>query len=146
MLIALALGIEAGYNTPASGFQDIDGVSFALYASRNLSLADLSVSLRSSSYTVENSAYSLQFYGLGFTLTKNNWLLSPVLGFGPEYVLRKYRAQEESGYATSYILGFQLNFRFQKIHLFPRLYYEGLTDMETHAGFLGAKIGIGYEF
>jgi len=146
-LIALSVGFEGGYNTPGVGFKDLNsGPAFSLYINRHFLFADLCIGARTSYFSVENSAYSLYFYGLSIGLAKNSWLFSPVIECGPEYARRKLGSSKESGYGLNYTLGFLINIHFEKLRLYPKFYYEGITDLETHAGFVGAKLGVGYEF
>jgi hypothetical protein len=146
-LITLSVGFEGGYNMPAVGFKDLNsGAAFSLYVNRHFRFADLGIGVRTSYFSVENSAYSLYFYGLSIGLAKNSWLFSPVIEFGPEYARRKLGSSKESGFGFNYTLGFLINIYFDKLRFYPKFYYEGITDIETHAGFVGAKLGVGYEF
>ena len=132
---------------PAVGFKDLNsGAAFSLQINHHFRLADLSVGARTSYFSVENSAYSLYFYGLSIGLAKNSWLFSPVIEFGPEYARRKLGSSKESGFGLNYTMGFLINIYFDKLRFYPKFYYEGITDLEIHAGFIGAKLGVGYEF
>jgi len=146
-LIALSLGFEGGYSMPAVGFNDLNsGITFSLYANRHFQVVDLSLGAGISYYTLENSAYALYFYDLDIGLTKNNWLFSPVVEFGPEYTQRKHDSSDESGIAFYYSFGILVNFYFEDLRFYPKFYYKGTTDGQTHAGFIGAKLGVGYDF
>lgn len=132
---------------PAVGFNDLNsGITFALYTSRHFQIIDLSLGAGMSYYTVEGSSYSLYFYDLDIGLTKNNWLFSPVVEFGPEYTQRKLGSSEESGISFYYSLGTLLNVYFKDLRFYPKVYYRGTTDGQTHAGFIGIKMGVGYVF
>ena len=146
-LIALSLGLEGGYSMPAVGFNDLNsGITFSLYTNRHFQIVDLSLGMGLSYYTVENSSYSLYFYDLDIGLSKHNWLFSPVLEFGPEYTQRKLGDSDESGFALSYSFGALVNIYFKDLRFYPKFYYKGVTDGQTHAGFIGAKLGVGYGF
>ncbi|MGB3339884.1 MAG: hypothetical protein WBB37_00170 [bacterium] len=146
-LIALSLGFEGGYKMPAVGFNDLNsGITFSLYVNRHFQIADLSLGAGMSYYTVENSAYALYFYDLDIGFAKNNWLFSPVIEFGPEYTQRKHGDSNETGTAFYYSLGVLVNFYLEDLRFYPKFYYKGTTDGQTHAGFIGAKLGVGYDF
>ena len=146
-LIALSVGFEGGYSMPAVGFNDLNsGIAFSLYVNRHFNLVDLSLGAGVSYYTVENSAYTLYFYDMDIGFTKNNWLFSPAIEFGPEYTQRKHDTGDESGSAFYYSLGILVNFHLDKMRFYPKFYYKGTTDGQAHAGFIGVKLGVGYDF
>jgi hypothetical protein len=146
-LIALSLGFEGGYSMPASGFTDINsGVCFSVYIDRHFKILDLSLGTGISYFPVENSGYSLYLYDLEIGLMKKNWLFSPIIEFGPEYVQRKHGSSSESGTALDYSLGLLINMYYTDLRFYPKFYYKGTTDGQTHAGFIGAKLGVSYAF
>lgn len=146
MLIALSLGIEGGYNSPAVGFDDIhSGTGFLVFADRNTGIVNLTLSIQAAFYTGDNQGYSMNTTGFRLGLYKKNWPVSPVLGVGGDYISRGLGETSETGFAAAYIIGTQINFEFERMHIYPRFYYEGLTDLKTHAGFIGLKLGVGYE-
>jgi hypothetical protein len=146
-LIALSVGVEGGYSMPAVGFKDLNsGITFSLYVNRHFQVVDLSLGAGMSYYTVENSAYTLYFYDLDIGFTKKNWLFSPAIEFGPEYTQRKHSHSDESGMAFYYSFGFLVNIYSDNLRFYPKFYYKGTTDGQTHAGFIGAKLGVGYDF
>ncbi len=146
ILIALSVGIEGGYNEPALGFNNIkSGTAFTLFMNRHLRLADVTLSIGTGFHTGDNPSYSLDSYGLRCGLSKNDWLFSPVIEFGADYLRRTIHNANESGFAYVYTIGLVINFRYERVRLYPKFYYEGLTDFKEHGGFIGTKLGIGYE-
>ncbi|KPL14969.1 hypothetical protein AMJ74_02430 [candidate division WOR_3 bacterium SM1_77] len=146
MLLAFSLGIEGGYHIPAVGFQNINtGNSFSVYTVRNVGFVDLTLALKTAFYTGDNASYNLNATGLRLGVQKSNWPISPVLAIGGDYVSRALGQNSESGFALAYSMGMLLNFRIDRLSIHPKFYYDGLTDMKTHAGFIGLKLGIGYE-
>lgn len=132
---------------PAVGFTDLSsGITFSLYTNRHFHVIDLSLGAGMSYFTVENSAYALYFYDLDIGLTKNSWLFSPVIEFGPEYTQRKLSSSDESGLAFYYSFGALVNIYYKDLRFYPKFYYKGTTDGQTHAGFIGVKLGVGYDF
>ena len=146
MLLAFALGIEGGYQIPAVGFKDINtGTSFSVYCSHNMGFVDITAAAQTAFYTGDNSSYQSSATGFRFGVQKGNWPISPVLAVGADYVSRNLHQHSESGFALAYSLGEILNFRINQLSIHPKIYYDGLTDMEAHAGFIGIKLGIDYE-
>jgi hypothetical protein len=146
VLLAFSLGIEGGYHIPAVGFQNLNaGTGFAIYTIRNVGFVDLRLTLQTTFYTGENTAYNLSTTGMSFGVHKSNWPISPFLAIGADYVSRSLGQSDESGFALAYSIGMCTNFRKERLSIHPGIYYDGLTDMKTHAGFIGLKLGIGYE-
>ena len=146
-LIAISLGIEGGYNFPATGFDNLNsGAVLNIFINRNFGFADIAVSLETDFYRGKNSSYALNRYGIEFQFSKNNWRFSPIFEIGSNYIYRKLNKTKETGYALSYGLGILLNFHIDRLRLYPKFYYDGTTDLKSHAGFIGVKMGINYEF
>jgi hypothetical protein len=146
LLIALSIGCEGGFNNPVLGFQDINpGPGFAIFASRDLRILDITMAVEMNSYSGKNPAYGVDRYGVRLVMSKHDWLFAPLLEVGGDYISRKLKEAGESGYAITYGLGFMINFRVERLRLYPKLYYDGLTDFRTHAGLLGIRMGISYE-
>ncbi|UCF70213.1 MAG: hypothetical protein JSW49_08420 [candidate division WOR-3 bacterium] len=146
ILIGLSIGIEGGYVFPAVGFESISsGAGFAVFADRNAGIVDVSLSLQTAFNTGDNPGYSMTTMGFRFGLYKENWSISPVLAFGGDYLSRSLNGTSESGFAAAYTIGAQINIRHERLHIYPKFYYEGLTDLKVHAGFIGIKLGVGYE-
>ena len=146
ILVALSIGIEGGYNIPAVGFQNINtGASVALFADRNMGITDLTFSLQTSFFRGDNPSYTMNATGLRLGMYKGNWPISPLLAVGGDYINRGLNQNSETGFAAAYTIGAIINFKFNRLHIYPKLYYDGVTDFKEHAGFLGFKIGIAYE-
>ncbi len=146
ILIALSIGIDVGYNTPAAGFADLQsGPVFSIYACRATGVADVTLALQTAFYTGDNPAYSMSTTGFRIGACKRNWLVSPTIAVGSDYVSRALNGAGESGFALAYVVGVMLNFRLDRIHVHPAFVYDGLTDLNVHAGFIGFRLGIGYE-
>jgi hypothetical protein len=146
VLFALSIGIEGGYDLPAVGFKEINtGAVFALTAGRNAGIADVTFSLQASFYSGDNPGYSMSTLGFRLGLYKKNWPLSPILSLGSDYVFRSLDEASENGFAAAYTVGLLFNFRVERLHVYPRISYEGLTDMKEHAGFISLRLGISYE-
>lgn len=145
-LVMISIGVEGGYNIPAIGFNNLEsGVAFAVFANHHLRIADASLLIGSSFYTGQNDSYFLNSYCVRCGFSKNNWRFSPFLEFGGEYMKRELGGAEETGLALSYAVGFLINFQSNNLRLYPKFFYEGLTDFKGHGGFVGMKLGIGYE-
>jgi hypothetical protein len=146
LLFAFSIGIEGGYSFPAVGFKDINtGMSFSLFALRAVGFVDAKLAVQTAYYTGDNTSYHYNTSGLQIGIQKNSWLISPVLAIGGYYTSRSLNQSTESGLAAAYSIGAILNFHIERLHIYPKLCYEGLTDMKTHAGFIGLKLGVGYE-
>ena len=146
MLLAFALGIEVGYQIPAVGFRDINtGTGFSIYCLRKVGFVDITAAAQTAFYSGDNSSYHSSASGFRFGLQKGNWPISPVIAIGADYISRDLHQYSESGFALAYSLGVVLNFRIDRLSIHPKICYDGLTDMEAHAGFIGIKMGIGYE-
>jgi hypothetical protein len=146
MLLAFSLGIEGGYHIPAAGFQNLNtGTRFSVYAVRDVGFVDLTLGLNTAFYTGDNVSYHVSTTGVRLGMQKTNWVISPVLAIGAAHVSRSLGQNSESGFALAYSIGTAMNFRKERLSIHPGIYYDGLTDMKTHAGFIGLKLGIGYE-
>ena len=146
MLLAFSLGIEGGYHIPATGFQNLNtGTRFCIYTVRDVGFVDLTLGLNAAYYTGDNPGYRLSTTGLRLGVQKDNWVISPVLTIGADYISRALGQNSESGFGLAYSIGTALNFHRERLSIHPGIYYDGLTDMKTHAGFIGLKLGIGYE-
>jgi hypothetical protein len=146
MLLAFSLGIEGGYHIPAVGFQDLNtGTSFSIYTVRNTGFVDLTLALQTAFYTGDNASYHFNATGLRIGMQKGNWPISPALAIGGDYVSRALGQNSESGFALAYSMGILVNLRIDRLSIRPIIYYDGLTDLKTHAGFVGLKLGVGYE-
>ena len=145
-LISLSVGIKAGYNFPAVGLNNINsGVALTVFVNRHWRVADVTFSIGTAFYTGDNPSYSLTSYGLRCGLSKNNWFFSPIAEFGGDYANRAINAAQESGYVFDYALGLLLNFHKERLRIYPKFYYEGVTDFKEQAGFIGAELGFAYE-
>lgn len=146
MLVAISIGIEGGYNIPAVGFQNIHtGTTVSLFADRNMGIADLTLSVQTSFLTGDNPSYTLNATGLRLGMYKGNWPISPVLAVGGDYINRGLNQSSETGFAAAYTIGALVNFKINRLRIYPKVYYDGLTDFKKHAGFLGLRMGIAYE-
>jgi len=145
MLFAISIGIEGGYNIPAVGFQNIHtGTTVSLCADRNMGIVDLTLSVQTSFLTGDNPSYTLNATGLRLGMYKGNWLISPVLAVGGDYINRGLNQSSETGFAAAYTIGALINFKINRLRIYPKVYYDGLTDFKEHAGFLGLRMGIAY--
>ncbi len=146
ILLAFSLGVEGGYQIPAVGFQNLNtGAGFSVYTVRRAGFVDLTLALQASFYSGDNSSYHLNTTGLRLGIQKGDWFISPVLAIGGDYVSRALGQNSESGFALAYSIGMMLGFRTERLSIRPKVYYDGLTDMKVHAGFIGFKLGLGYE-
>jgi hypothetical protein len=146
LLLSISIGVEGGYNLPATGFDNLkSGPIMTIFLSRDIGIVDITTSLETSFYFGKNPAYSMNRYGFHIGFSKRNWQFSPVIEIGGDYVSRGINNVSESGFAMNYGLGFLINFRVEKLRIYPKLYYDGLTDFKSHAGFIGIKLGIDYE-
>lgn len=142
----MSIGIEGGYSLPAVGFSHLkSGTALTLFVTRHFHIADLTLSAETSFFSGENPSNSINFFGLRCGFQKNNWLISPVIEFGADYGKHEIKDAKESGYALDYNFGLLVNFQINRMRIYPKLYYQGLTDLKVHAGFIGIKLGIGYE-
>lgn len=146
MLVSLSIGIEGGYSIPAVGFENIStGTSISLCTDRNMGIVDLTLSVQTSFFTGDNPSYTLNTTGLRIGVYKNNWPISPVLAVGGDHISRGLKQSNETGFAAAYTIGALINFKINQLRIYPKMYYDGVTDFKEHAGFLGLKIGIAYE-
>ena len=146
MLIAFSIGIEGSYNIPAVGFKNIhSGAGFSVFADRNTGIVDLTFSLQAAFYAGDNPSYSMNTTGFRLGFYKKNWPISPVFAIGGDYISRGLSQTSETGFAAAYMIGVLINLKFDRLHIYPKFHYDGLTDMSVHAGFIGLKLGIGYE-
>lgn len=146
ILLAISIGIEGGYNIPAVGFENINtGTTVSLFAERNMGIVDLNLSIQTSFFTGDNPSYTLHNTGLRIGMCKANWLFSPLLAVGGDYINRGLTQSNETGFAAAYTIGVLINFKVDRLRIYPKIHYDGLTDFKEHAGFLGLRIGIAYE-
>ncbi len=145
-LISISLGVEGGYNQPAVGFNNIkSGSAFSLFVNQHWRVTDVTLSIGTVFHTGDNPSYSLDTYGLRCGFSKNNWRFSPIIEFGTDYLRRTIHDAKEFDYVFIYTIGLVINFHHEKLRLYPKFYYDGITDFKEHGGFIGAKLGIGYE-
>ncbi len=146
ILFALSVGVEGGYNIPAVEFENINaGTVFSVFADRKMGFVNLKLSVQTAFYTGDNPSYSFNTTGLRLAVYKKNWPASPILAIGGDYVSRSLEQNKETGFGAAYTMGFLFNFRVNRLHIYPEFYYDGLTDQKKHGGFIGMRIGIGYE-
>jgi len=146
LLINLTVGIEAGVNQPLLGFDNLNsGSVFGVYLNRNLGFTDIALSAQGTFYQGKNLAYSFNSYGLRCGFSKRSWRFSPIVELGMDYVLRKFNSFTEAGIALNYGFGFLINFKYESLTIYTKFYYDGITDLRKQAGFIGIKLGIGYE-
>jgi len=117
----------------------------SIFASRDFGIADFTLSLETDFYHGKNNAYSVNFYGVRIHTFKSTWRFSPVIEFGAEYMTRNLNTAKESGYVFTYGIGLVINFTVDRLRIYPKLCYDGITDFKEHAGFIGMKIGIAYD-
>ncbi len=147
MLISLTLGFEGGYATPAIGFENISsGIVFSLYSLHRTGFADMQLGLHIASHHGEHDGYTLNTYGVRSWFVKQSWRFSPEVSIGVDYVHRTLAQATETGYAFTYSIGMLLNFRYNVMRLYPKVFYEGVTDFRDSGGFIGIALGVGYEF
>lgn len=146
IIISMSFGIEGGYNIPAVGFNNLkSGTALTMFVNRNFKVTDITFSIGTTYYSGNNAGYSFNSYGLRCGFNKNNWRFSPVVEFGTDYVSRKINNVKETGYTFNYTIGLLINFHSENLRIYPKFYYEGITDFKTQAGFIGVKLGLGYE-
>jgi len=145
-MFAMTAGIEAGVNQPLIGFDDLTaGTVFNFQLERTAGFIDLGFGVQGAFYQGKNQAYSQYAYGLRFLAVKNNWLFSPALEAGGDYIRRQIGSGQEIGFSFNYLLGIRMNFRYELLTVYPFLYYEGAADFHVNDGFIGIKIGIKHE-
>jgi hypothetical protein len=146
VLFTMTAGIEAGVNQPIIGYDDLTaGAVFNFQLEKNAGFSDLGFGIQGAFYQGKNQAYSQHAYGFRFLANKNNWLFSPVLEAGADYIRRQMGYAQETGFSFNYLVGMRVNLRYQLLTVYPFLYFEGVTDLQAHAGFVGIKIGIKHE-
>jgi hypothetical protein len=147
MLVSLTLGFEGGYAAPATGFEDISsGVTFSLYSLQRAGFVDIQLGMQITSCRGEHTGYALNTYGVRTWLAKQTWRFSPEISIGVDYVHRTLAQASETGYAFTYGLGMLINIRYNVLRLYPKVFYEGITDFRDSGGFIGIALGVGYEF
>lgn len=145
-LFSLTLGIEGGYMAPAVEFSNINsGVVFSIFTQRHTKRGDVALSFQTTFYAGDNERYSMNSYGMRLGWSKNAWRFSPVIEIGGDYLNRSIGDASESGYAFTYGIGLLWNLKKEKLRFYPKVYYEGLTDLKEHGGFVGFKLGFAYE-
>lgn len=146
VLLSFTIGLEGGYSFPAAGFKDINtGMNFSIFALREVGFVDLTLGIQAAYYTGDNTSYHFSTTGIRFGVQKSNWKISPVLTISAHYASRSLNASKESGFTAAYSIGAVLNFRIERLAIYPKISYDGLTDMKTHAGFIGLNLGVAYE-
>ena len=147
MLVSLTLGFEGGYVTPATGFESISsGMVISLYSLHRAGFVDMQLGLHVASNGGEHTGYTLNTYGVRTWFVKQSWRFSPEISFGVDYVHRTLAQAGETGYAFTYGLGMLINFRYNVLRLYPKIFYEGMTDFRDSGGFVGIGLGVAYEF
>ncbi len=106
----------------------------------------LNLMLNGTYYRGKNPGYTVSSYGVGLLIQKSNWRFAPFVASGVSYVARELNKNKEWSVIFDYAGGFVVNFYYETIRIYPGLYYAGMTDFKTHAGSIGIKMGIGYEF
>jgi hypothetical protein len=145
-LIAVAIGFEGGYTQPALGFDNLNsGMGFAVFIDRNFRITDMAIAAHTTMHQGKHPGYSLNFTGIRFCFYKRNWRFSPAIELGADYVDRELNKHREMGFAFDYCLGLMINFRVNQVRIYPKLFYDGVTDFKMHAGFVGIKFGVDYE-
>jgi len=146
-MFALTCAIEGGYSIPSVGFTDThSGVVCALMVTHDLRIIDTGLRGQVGFYPGKNPAYSMTTYGVRWYVTKHAWRVSPVVEVGSDYVYRSIDDDKEQGLTLTYGLGLAINIPLEKMRVYPTFFYEGITDLKRHGGFLGMKLGIAYEF
>jgi hypothetical protein len=147
LFISLTLGVEGGYTTPATGFENISsGMMFSLYSLHRTGFVDVQLGMHIASDRGEHTGYSLNTYGLRAWFVKQSWRFTPEISVGVDYMHRILAQAGETGYAFTYGLGMLINFRYDVLRLYPKIFYEGMTDFRDSGGFVGIGLGVGYEF
>ena len=145
-IFTLMIGVEGGYGMPAVGFTDTHaGPGIVVLASHDLRLIDVGLSLQVGYYQGKHEAYALSTYGARVQFSKHAWRVAPIVEIGADYMGRMIKNSSEYGSAFTYSLGIAFNIPADRLRVYPKFYYEGITDIETHAGFLGMRLGIAYE-
>ncbi len=148
LIIGLCAGIEVGWNQPVSGFDYNlnSGVGFRIFADQELGFAESKIFFDGEYYQGKNSSYVFNIYGIGIQFTKSGWRFAPFMEAGVDYISRELNKNKEWGIGAFYSFGFLINFNYESVNIYPAFYYTGVTDIRLHSGFLGVKLGIGYEF
>ncbi len=149
-IISMHLGIEGGMNQPIIGLDytlHIGTVVKAYLGKQDLNHnIHLNFILSGAYYQGKNTGYSFRYYGLGLMIRKIPWRIAPFGELTVDYISRELNKNKEWGIGFNYTLGFLLNFYYDNINVYPALYYNGVSDFKAHAGSLGIKLGIKYEF
>lgn len=145
-LTALSVGIEGGYSQPAVRFNNLNaGTAFALFVGRDFKIINTTLAFETIFYRGENAGYSFTTTGIRFEMSQRNWRFSPVIGCGADYVTRSINKNRESGFAFNYRIGLLINFFINRLRIYPKFCYEGITDSQEQAGFFNIKLGLDYE-
>jgi len=140
------LGIEGGYSQPAVGFNNLDpGNVFVIFVGRDLGITNIAFSLETAFYHGKNLGYSFNTAGIRFGFYRSDWRFSPAVGFGTDYVSRAMNKNNETSFAFNYHVGLLINFHINRLRIYPKFYYEGITDFKKQAGFIGVNLGLDYE-
>ena len=146
-MFALTCAIEGGYSIPSVGFTDTHGgVVCAFVVSYDLHVFDTGAQARIGYYPGKHTAYNLSTYGMRVYFTKHAWRVAPIVDLGVDYVYRTIDESQEKGPAFTYGFGLVVNIPLERMRVYPVFFYEGITDIARHGGFLGMKLGITYEF
>ncbi len=131
---------------PASGFDNLNsGPSLAICYGGDFGFTDFTFALETNFYQGKSPGYTVNTYGLHLELSKNNWRFSPVIILGGDYLTRGIGSASESGSAFIYGLGLAMNFGIENLRIYPKLFFEGMTDFKANASFIGFKLGFSYE-
>jgi hypothetical protein len=112
---------------------------------RHWKIADITIAAGTTFFTGDNSSYALSPFMVRLGLSKTDWLFSPVVEVGAGYVTRSMHSAHESASIVDYALGFIMNFHRERVRMYPKIYYEGVTDFKEHGGFIHTALGIDYE-
>jgi hypothetical protein len=145
-LIALSVGIEVGYSQPALRFNDLNaGNTLTATVSHDVGIISIALSGKTAFYSGENPGYSFNQTGIRLELYRRAWRISPIIGVGSDYATRSLNKNSEHGFAFNYGIGFLINFHVNRVHIFPKFYYTGITDFLQQGGFINASLGVDYE-
>ncbi len=147
LCFCIAINIDGGYETPIVGFSNIrHGVHAGLGAEIDFGAVVVNPGLRMDYYPGDNNRYSIMSYELTAAMYKGGWVISPYVGLAGSYLKRSLAGNAEIGYAFIYRGGGQLKISMSPVNIYLRLLYNGLTDFDTHGGFLGYQFGFAYDF
>ncbi len=149
-ITSLHLGVEGGLSQPIIGFdyELHSGVMVKIFLGKEdlNHHVFLNLAINGAYYSGENPGYTFSNYGISFLIQKSNWRFAPFVETGVSYIARELNMNKEWGVVYDYAVGFLINFYYESIRIYPGLYYDGMTDFKAHAGNIGIKMGIDYEF